>query len=60
MQSGYETVILIDSHPSGQQPGSITVLEFDLHDGSAWLNFNRVVELHAMNPMNVLNMAASV
>jgi hydrogenase maturation protease len=60
MQSGYEIVILIDAYPSGQEPGTISVVELDLHDGSAESRAKSFVEPHAMNPIKVLSMAASM
>jgi hydrogenase maturation protease len=60
LQDGYEATILIDAYPHGQAPGTVSVIEPDLEEpleGAGQANF---VETHAMNPMNVLRMAASM
>jgi hydrogenase maturation protease len=55
LQDGYETTILIDAFPHGQAPGTVYVVEPDLSDPAASL-----IEPHAMNPVNVLRMAAAM
>ncbi len=60
MQGGYETAILVDAYPGGQAPGTISVVELDLHGGAAEVPEASFVEPHGMNPMNVLRMAASM
>jgi hydrogenase maturation protease len=58
LQDGYETTILVDAYPHGQKPGTVTVIEPDLDDPNcATGNF---VQLHAMNPVNVLRMAKAM
>ncbi len=59
LQDGYETTILIDAFPHGQQPGTVSVIEPDLNDPDASPSAN-FVEPHAMNPMNVLRMATAM
>jgi hydrogenase maturation protease len=60
LQDGYEITILIDAFPHGQQPGTVSVIEPDLHDPDASLAQINFVEPHAMNPMNVLRMATAM
>ncbi|HEX4019740.1 MAG TPA: hydrogenase maturation protease [Acidobacteriaceae bacterium] len=60
LQDGYETTILIDAFPHGQTPGTVSVVEPDVNDPNASLAQGNFVEPHAMNPMNVLRMAAAM
>lgn len=60
MQDGYETVILVDAHPRGQDPGTIYLVEPDLDSLDANGAETGVVETHGMNPMNVLRMAKAM
>lgn len=60
LMEGYETTILVDAFPGEGQPGTLFVLEPDLanlNTGSPQPGF---VEPHAMNPVNVLRMAANL
>jgi hydrogenase maturation protease len=59
LQDGYTTAILIDAYPHGQTPGTISVIEPDMHAPASLAQTN-FVEPHAMNPMNVLSMAAAM
>lgn len=62
LQDGYETTILIDAYPHGQTPGAVSLVEPDLSK----LNEPQtgpqqsVVEMHGMNPLNVLRMASEM
>jgi hydrogenase maturation protease len=58
LQDGYETTILVDAYPHGQQPGTVSLVEPDL----AQLDEPQqaVVETHGMNPLNVLRMAKAM
>jgi hydrogenase maturation protease len=60
LQDGYETTILIDAFPHGQAPGTVSLVEPDLNDPAASLARENFVEPHAMNPVNVLRMAAAM
>ena len=60
LQDGYETTILVDAFPHGQPPGTVYVVEPDLNDPAAALSQENFVEPHAMNPVNVLRMAAAM
>jgi hydrogenase maturation protease len=60
LQDGYETTILIDAFPHGELPGTVYVVEPDLRDASFGVAQGSFVELHAMNPVNVLRMAAAM
>jgi hydrogenase maturation protease len=58
LQDDYETTILIDAYPHGQPPGTVSLIEPDLN------NLDKmepaVVDAHAMNPLNMLRMAAAM
>lgn len=58
LQDGYETTILVDAYPHGQEPGTVSVVEPDLDDLDAAPG--GFVQPHAMNPMNVLRMAKAM
>ena len=58
LQQGYETTILVDAYPHGQQPGTISVVEPDLNNLSS--STATFVQPHAMHPMNVLRMACAM
>ncbi len=58
LQDGYETTILVDAFPHGQEPGTVSVVEPDLDDLAA--SPGDFVQPHAMNPMNVLRMAKAM
>lgn len=60
LQDEYETTILIDAFPNGQPPGTVSVVEPDLNDSASSLDQGTLLELHAMNPMNVLRMAKTM
>lgn len=56
---GYDTTILVDACPRGEEAGTLYVVEPDLEslhsaEGTA------VIEAHSMNPVNVLRMARSM
>jgi len=58
LQDGYETTILVDAYPHGEKPGAISLIEPDL--SSLDESKQTFVDTHAMNPLNVLRMAASM
>lgn len=64
LQDGYETTILVDASPHGETPGTLYVIEPDLH--AAWKEKDAlaapqaVPDGHTMNPMNVLRMARAM
>ena len=55
---GYKTTILVDAFPHGQEPGTISILEPDVGDFASEETPQADVEMHGMNPLNVLRMAA--
>ena len=57
LQDEYETVVLVDAYPHGQKPGTVSVIEPNLHDLSSGGDF---VQPHAMHPVNVLRMAGAM
>lgn len=58
LQDNYETTILIDAFPHGQTPGTVSIVEPDPNDITAAPD--SLVEAHSMNPLKVLQMAASM
>jgi hydrogenase maturation protease len=58
LQDNYETTILVDAYPHGQKPGTLSIVEPDLHDLST--SAGDCVQPHAMHPMNVLRMASAM
>jgi hydrogenase maturation protease len=60
LQDGYETTILVDACPRGEDPGTLYVIEPDLktlHDPGA---APAVADAHVMNPLSVLRMASAM
>jgi len=57
LMEGYEFTILVDAYPGEAAPGSLSVLEVHA-DSLDSPESARVVEPHAMNPVNVLRLAA--
>lgn len=60
LMEGYESTILIDAYPGQATPGTLSVVEPDLVDLSSTNSPAGFVEPHAMNPINVLRMAAGM
>jgi hydrogenase maturation protease len=60
LQDGYEATILVDAFPRGQPPGTVSVIEPDLENPASGSAEEGFVQPHAMNPMNVLRMAAAM
>jgi hydrogenase maturation protease len=60
LQDGYEATILVDAFPRGQHPGTVSVIEPDLENPASGSAEEGFVQPHAMNPMNVLRMAAAM
>ena len=58
LMEGYATTILIDAFPGDGPSGTLFVVEPDLQDLRSAPS--RFVEPHAMNPLNVMRMAASM
>lgn len=57
LQDGYETVILVDAFPHGKAPGTIYVVEPNVSRSDQG---NGVLDAHSMNPLRVLQLAASM
>jgi hydrogenase maturation protease len=57
---GYETTILVDAYPGEGPPGTLFVIEPDLKDLNSAATQQGLIEPHAMNPINVLRLAASM
>jgi hydrogenase maturation protease len=60
LMEGYESTILIDAYPGQATPGTLSVIEPDLVDLNSTNSAAGFVEPHAMNPVNVLRMAAGM
>ena len=60
LMEGYETTMLVDACPGEGQPGTLFVLEPDVNDVNSTATQQALIEPHAMNPINVLRMAASM
>jgi len=60
LMEGYETTILIDAYPGEGSPGTISLVEPDLTDLNSSAAQGGFIEPHAMNPVNVLRMAAGM
>ena len=58
LQDGYETTVLVDAYPNGQEPGAVSLIEPDLSKLDEVQQ--GVVETHGMNPLNVLRMAKTM
>ncbi len=58
LHDGYETTVLVDAYPHGQQPGTVSLVEPDLSKLDE--PQEGMVETHGMNPLNVLRMAKSM
>jgi len=59
LMEGYEFTILVDAYPGEAAPGSLSVLEVHA-DSLGSSESAAVVEPHAMNPVNVLRLAAGM
>ena len=57
---GYQTTILVDAYPGEGQPGTLFVVEPDLHNLDSAGTQPGFVDPHGMNPINVLRMAVNM
>ena len=60
LQDGYETTILIDAYSRGEAPGTLYVVEPDLAGLGTEGMDGGDIDAHAMDPVKVLRMAASM
>ena len=60
LMEGYEFTILVDAYPGDAAPGSVSVLEVFLDNLDSSQSAGGFVEPHAMNPLNVLRLAAGM
>ena len=60
LQDGYETTILIDAYPRGDQPGTLYVAEPDLSNLGPEQADCANVDAHGMDPVKVLRLATSM
>jgi hydrogenase maturation protease len=59
LQDGYETTILVDACPHGEQPGTVYVIEPNLEAADASTD-QGMVDAHSMNPMSVIRLARAM
>ena len=59
LQDGYETTILIDACPHGEQPGTVYVIEPNLDEAGNGAD-QSIVDAHSLNPMNVIRLARAM
>jgi hydrogenase maturation protease len=59
LQDGYETTILVDACPHGEQPGTVYVIEPNLEAAGNGAD-QSMVDAHSMNPMNVIRLALAM
>jgi hydrogenase maturation protease len=59
LQDGYETTILVDACPHGEQPGTVYVLEPNL-DAADNGPEQSMVDAHSLNPTNVIRLAQAM
>ena len=60
LQNGYETTILIDACPRGDEPGTLYVVEPDLTALGRAEAAGAAVDAHGMDPVTILQLAASM
>ena len=60
LQDGYETTILVDAYPRGDEPGTLYVVEPDLSALGADQAEGADVDAHGMDPVKILRLAASM
>ena len=60
LMEGYEFTILVDAYPGEAPPGSVSVLEVHADSLDSPGSAGGFVEPHAMNPVNVLRLAAGM
>ena len=60
LMDGYEVTIFVDATQRGGQPGTLYLIEPDLHELENADQQTMAVEPHGMNPMKVLQMARSM
>jgi hydrogenase maturation protease len=61
--AGHDHVILVDACPRGDAPGTVYVIEPDLHgpdDVAREAPGGAMLDAHDMNPMNVIRLAQSL
>jgi hydrogenase maturation protease len=57
---GYESVVLVDALPRGGAPGTLYVLEPDCGDKDEDADAGMTLEMHRLDPMKVLRLAAAL
>lgn len=57
---GFDTVIIVDAHPRGRQPGTLYVLEPELTESPGTANGGTLMEGHGMDPVRVFELVKSL
>ncbi len=60
LQDGYETTILVDAYPHGDEPGTLYVVEPDLASLATEQADGSDVDAHSMDPVKILRLAATM
>ncbi len=60
LQDGYETTILIDAYPHGDDPGTLYLVEPDLSFSTTEHAESTDIDAHTMDPVKILRLAASM
>ena len=60
LQNGYETTILIDAHPRGDEPGTLYLVEPDLTATGPEHAEGGDVDAHGMDPVKILRLAVTM
>ena len=60
LQDNYNTTILIDAYPHGDEPGTLYVVEPDLASLNEAQAEGAAVDAHGMDPVQILKLAASM
>jgi hydrogenase maturation protease len=60
LTDGYDVTILVDAAPRGEMPGTLYLIEPDVHEIETETAQPAMIDAHTMNPLNVLRVAHSM
>lgn len=60
LTDGYDVTILVDAAPRGEPPGTLYLIEPDVHEIETETAQPAMIDAHTMNPLNVLRVAHSM
>jgi hydrogenase maturation protease len=60
LMDGYDVTILVDAAPRGEAPGTLYLIEPDVHEIQTETAQPAMIDAHTMNPLNVLRVAHSM